>query len=64
MGMANSDDETAIAENDALNKWARNFPESPGSWDYPADEESQYAYEEQVRKHVSKKPKVRDKYAD
>lgn len=64
MGMANSDDEGAIAHRDELLRWAENYPEHPGSYDSPASEEEMAHYHERVRKHVEKKPRLRPKHGD
>jgi hypothetical protein len=64
MGMANSDDEAAIFERDALLRWAEEAPEAPGSYDHPASEEETAAHDHAVRKWKERKPRTRSKYGD
>jgi hypothetical protein len=62
MGMANSDDEGAIAERDALLRWADEAPENPGSYDHAPSEEASIAHDHAVREWKKRKPRTRPKY--
>jgi hypothetical protein len=62
MGMSNSDDEGAIAEREALLRWADEAPEHPGSYEQAPTEEESAAHNEVVRKWKERKPRRRPKY--
>jgi hypothetical protein len=62
MGMSSSDDEGRIAEDHALLEWAKEAPEAPGSYDYPASEEESAAHEHAVKEWHKRKPGRRPKY--
>jgi hypothetical protein len=64
MGMANSDDEGAIMQRYLEQQWAEEFPEKPGSYDHPASEEARAVYHEEVKKHMEKKPRRRNRHGD
>jgi hypothetical protein len=62
MGMSNSDDEEAIAEREALLRWADEAPEHPGSYDYPVSEEESAVHDHEVKKWKERKPRRRPKH--
>lgn len=62
MGMANSDDEGAIVERDALLRWADEAPEPRNYDDDPESEEEHAARAYARRKHAERKPRTRPKY--
>lgn len=64
MGMANSDDEAAIAERDALLRWADEAPEPAGDYDHAPSEEASIAHDHAVREWKKRKPRTRSKYND
>jgi hypothetical protein len=64
MGMANSDDEAAIAERDALLRWADEAPEPPGSYDNAPTEEESAVHDHEVKKWLDRKPSKRSKHGD
>jgi len=62
MGMSSSDDETAIWEREELRQWAEDFPETPWGYDHQPTEDEKAFHNEDVRRHVARKPRRRTGY--
>lgn len=58
------DDDPQIYRDRDLLDWAKEYPESPGSYDTPASEEETAAHEYEVRKWRGRRPNSGSGYDD